>query len=193
MGIFLSRLSNIGNAQIWGIDKQITFRKEMLDQQRIAGAAKQAEMLSQLPLGGSGGGNNNSGGNNNQNGQIQGQLNLVKFLASIAPWMAIAGITFSVVVFIKKLDRGMLFFGLVTACFFSMFMFSFLFNVSQTNNITSGPMMTAATFMSVLIAFVVSFLLYDPGPTAAVANPDTQLSAAEIALLKMKAKDAANK
>lgn len=192
MGIFVSRLSNAGNAQIWGFDKQLDFRKDQLGQQRIAAAAKQAEMLAQLPLGGSGN-PNPGGGGNNQSGQIQGQLNLTKFLASIAPMMAIAGIIFSVVVFIEKLDRGLLFIGLVCTCFFSMFLLSFMFNVSQTNNITSGPMMTAATFMSVLIAFVVSFLLYNPGPAAAAANPDTQLSSAEIALLKMKAKEAASK
>ena len=192
MGIFLSRLENVGNSAIWGFDKQLGFRKEMLDQQRIAGTAKQAEMLAQLPLGGSGNPGGGGGNNNNQNGQIQGQLNLTKFLANIAPYMAIAGISLSVYAFIAKLDRGILFIGLVAACFFSMFMLSFLFNVSQTNNVTSGPMMMSASFMSVLVAFVVSFILYDP-PAAVAANPDTQLSAAEIALLKMKARDVASK
>ena len=193
MGIFMSRLSNSANSKIWGFDQRLAFRESQIKQNQTAGAAKQAEMLAQLPFGGGGGGGGGGANNTPQGGQIQGQLNLTKFLATIAPVSAILGIALSVVAYIQNLDRGIMFIGLTSACFFSMFLLSFMFNVSQTNNMSSGPMMTASTFMSVLVAFVVSFLLYEPEDDVAAKGTDLQLSPAEIALLKMKAREAANK
>ena len=189
MGIFTSRLAYSANAKFFGFDDQIEFRKEQLGQQIRASSAKQAEMLAQLPLGGGapGGGGGGQGGFP-PGGQIQGQINLTKVLTSFAPWMAMFGISLSVYAFIKKLDRGILFIGLFFACFFSIFQLSFLFNVSQTNNLTGSPIMTSVVVMSIVISFFVAFVLYEPG-TPAVDAAGPQLSAAEIELLKMKARE----
>lgn len=157
MGMLYSRIVNMGNSMVFDFDQQLQFKQDMLDRSYTAAAAKQAEILAQLPQGGGGGGS------------------VAGFSAPAKTWISFGNTvnSFSIIAiglstigaggtYVAKGDKMLMFLFLFIFTFFAMYKASFLFLYSQQNNIATGTTFMVSFGTALAVAFIVSFFVYKP-------------------------------
>lgn len=160
MGLFTSRLSAYSGVMMMNTDMNLHFQQDLIDQWETARASGAMQTIAQFnSTAGPGGASASSFGGGYSTWIRMGGI-IRRFAPTVIPIAAImAGLTYAF-----KWSQGLMMLATFIGIFFLLYFLSYL--SLQKINISDGTTFWVALFSSLVTSFIVSFVVYEPGPTA---------------------------
>lgn len=155
--MFLSRMSAYSSVIMMDTDAHIHFQQELIDQWETARATGAMQTIQQMNIAGGGGGGYNSA---SLGTGYRTWIRLGGIIRSFAPFMVPIGGVMSAVTYAFKWSQGMMLISIFITVFFLIYLLSYL--SIQRINISNGTTFFVSLFGAFIVAFTVSFLVYDP-------------------------------